>query len=84
MTLEKQKAIELVEKFGDTTDNWGTYNLGKRQAKQCAIICVDEILEILSKLHKPEYTTFAINDNIDGYELEDFYEKIKQEIQNLK
>jgi len=54
----KEKAIELVDKFYDTTPNEAWYNppLASAsmeykawvQAKQCALIAVDEILGFLS------------------------------------
>jgi hypothetical protein len=39
MKTPKEKAIELVEKFHIV------YTLNNLEAKQCALICVDEILE---------------------------------------
>ena len=38
----KEKAIELVEMFDETL----TYLESKNKAKQCALICIDEMLAI--------------------------------------
>jgi len=47
----KEKAEELVERFGRVIPFQDTYyseeelyNMHKKEAKQCALICVDEIL----------------------------------------
>lgn len=42
MTEPKQKAEELINKFEDNLSYGCTHN-----AKQCAIICVEEIIEAL-------------------------------------
>jgi hypothetical protein len=44
MTPPKEKAIELVDKFAQITDDY------HRPSKQCALIAVDEILEQLNHL----------------------------------
>ena len=49
MTLAKEKANELVVKY--QIDNPITYH----QAKQCALIAVDEILNVLFQHHKIDY-----------------------------
>ena len=66
----KEKANELVEKMAiyhwtDICDYEG--------AKQCALIAVDEILEIINN-------TMVLVDIEDDY---DFYLKVKQEIEKL-
>lgn len=97
---EKEKAKELVEHFAETIPeivvasnisgalmerDWET-------AKQCALICVDEKIEVLEKLRKPEYTIFIEweqlktkeeADTMDGYEYIDFLKKVKTEIENI-
>jgi hypothetical protein len=64
----KEKAKELVEKFDDCL----TYLESKSKAKQCALISVDEILNI---------------DNIKPYilhkEIIEYWKKVKQEINKL-
>lgn len=49
----KEKAIELVEKYSTfSLRNWYEDN---EVSKQCALICVDEILNILFQHHKIDY-----------------------------
>ena len=68
----KEKAIELVERFLETQSN--TEEL--YDAKQCALICVDEIIN-----------TGVLTDyiKVDGYMLSlfEFYTEVKQEIEIL-
>ena len=60
-----------------------------------AVIAVDKILQILNTLAKPEYVAFLTNDlfKIDGqeydthahgYDLQNYFEQVKTEINNLK
>lgn len=88
----KEKAEELVHKFmphssGDSNNN---------EAKICALISVDEIIKILISLYKPEYTSFnTVNelmykfeesdecDVMDGYQMVEYYEQVKQEIEKI-
>ena len=81
----KEKAIELVDKFYQTTPNECFVNepigiAGRykswNQSKQCALISVDEILESLGykKLSDSPYTTL---------EARQYYVQVKQEIENL-
>jgi predicted proteasome-type protease len=58
----KEKAKELVDRF------WYSLSITLEQAKQCALIAVDEIL----KLHKKV-----------ALETLKFYQQVKQEIQAL-
>ena len=65
----KDKAKELVDRFLGITYNW-------QAAKQCALICVDEIINT------------GINQDYikqDGYMLSlvEFYTEVKQEINKL-
>ena len=81
----KAKAEELVDKFYQTTPNEyfvnepigikGRYKSWE-QAKQCALIAVDEIREALiyGKLDDSPYTSL---------EARQFYLQVKQEIKNL-
>jgi hypothetical protein len=71
-TTIDDKAIKLVEKFEKAIDpNFGI--LKKRnvvvKAKQCALICVDEIISFISE--DPYYNGF------------DFWPKVKEKIQSL-
>jgi hypothetical protein len=85
----KEKAEELFGKFYSIT---GPFT----EAKQCALIAVDEIKTILMSLYKPEYTSFnTVNELMykfeesnecevmDGYEMVMYYDEVKQEIEKL-
>jgi hypothetical protein len=66
----KEKAVELVGKYYDSLPQWVNAN----DAKQCALIAVDEILENFggtSKKHLCSYLIF------------EFYEDVKKEIKLL-
>ena len=79
----KEKAGELVDKFYQTTPNEyfvnepigikGRYKSWE-QAKQCALIAVDEILNA-----NPNYPEFKEN---EGTPIR-YWEVVKQEIENL-
>tara|TARA_R110000822_G_C15270716_1_gene489203 strand:+ start:1121 stop:1315 length:195 start_codon:yes stop_codon:yes gene_type:complete len=46
--IPKQKAKELVQKFNKDSRFWDCYNdvpLEERHDKNCALICVDEIIK---------------------------------------
>lgn len=88
----KQKAIELRDKFyfhaisGNPIDESAEEQLNLN-AKACAIILVNEVIEKLDRLHKPEYVTFFpgndLEENSDGYELQDFWNQVEVEILKL-
>jgi hypothetical protein len=61
----KEKAEELVKKFFDAT------NIYTFEAKDCALIAVDEILEIVSSDESMLITELQ------------FWQQVKQEINNL-
>lgn len=79
----KEKAQELVDKFYQTTPNetWIDEPLGEfmktytawGQAKQCALIAVDELIKIHYLLTTTHDTSPSIN----------YWKAVKQEIQNL-
>ena len=77
----KEKALFLVDRFGNDIDYCEHHfqdqpSLCTHQAKQCALICCDEIIEALQPLLK----TSAVMDVIDIVE---YYKAAKNEIQNL-
>ena len=79
----KEKAIELVDKFNNHTVKELVYLKngkvieGKTEAKQCALIAVDEMINYFSKeLFMMAYPEIAIS------ELE-YWQEVKQEIENL-
>ena len=65
----KEKAIELVERFLEPIDGLHKYPMCFDTAKQCALICVDEILDAVTTIADKRF---------------DFYTEVKQEILNLK
>ena len=72
----KEKAIELLHKFCSTTEGFYKSKKNIKNAKQCALIAVDEIIigyefDSLDIEHK------RIIDNIN------YWDKVKQEIENL-
>ena len=75
----KEKAFELAHKFRlleiRTSEN-SYMMISMADAKQCALIAVDEILESLGykKLSDSPYTTL---------EARQYYVQVKQEIENL-
>lgn len=79
----KEKAKELVDKFYQTTPNetWINEPSGEfmetytawGQAKQCALIAVDELIKIHYLLTTTHDTSPSIN----------YWKEVKQEIQNL-
>ena len=68
----KEKALELCQKFGYLGIKWEQTNyttLSLENAKKCALIAVDEILDILDC---PDWSnTF------------EYYQEVKQEIEKL-
>jgi hypothetical protein len=46
----KEKAINLVHKFCSTTDGFYKSKKNLKNAKQCALIAVDEILKVIEEL----------------------------------
>ena len=60
----KEKAIELFEKYFEITNNY-------YQAKQCALIAVDEILN---------YTSMGLPD-MEGVFYDSFWMEVKKEIE---
>jgi hypothetical protein len=71
MKTPKEKSIELVDKFYNYVNCWGNdgnadYQLAMVNAKQCALIAVDEILNVI-EVPSIEYK---------------YWEEVKQEIKN--
>jgi hypothetical protein len=65
----KEKAIDLVHKFGMENQYY-------ERAKQCALICVDEIINVA----KPEChieTAYNLEETLE------YWEEVKQEIEKL-
>lgn len=89
---EKEKASELVKKFDDCLNHIamgsnGLEDMLLERAKACALICCDEMINLLSQIRKPENTVFIEDYQNpipnDGYEVKYFWELVKTEIENL-
>lgn len=74
------KAKELVDKYYYLFSIELENTIDYRQAKQCSLIAVDEILEVIPNevldIWKGE-TYMALNENVS------YWEQVKQEIKNL-
>ncbi|NNE33535.1 MAG: hypothetical protein HKN40_14350 [Winogradskyella sp.] len=70
----KEKAQDLVDRFKDikvgTIDQGRVFYVGDALAKQCALICVDEILDALYEMR-------------DAHKKYNYWQRIKKEIENL-
>jgi hypothetical protein len=73
MKTPEQKAKELVEKFEDDLMECDTYFL-EAAKKRCALIAVDEIIDLNLGLSNCDENNWAI---------EKFYLEVQQEIQKL-
>lgn len=67
----KEKAKELTNKFLKT-------GMMIRRAKQCALICVDEKIEVLNHLYHGYEKENSLVDKMKVY-----YNEVKQEIEKL-
>ena len=63
----KEKAEQLVEKFKPLCDGYFGGKINKAFAKQCALIAVDEIINI----------------RLLFFDEKEYWQKVKQEIENL-
>jgi hypothetical protein len=85
----KEKAKQLVDKFRNEF-NWveKDFNVDLyRDTRQCALIAVDEIIELLNRISKPEYVYFFPMPNIEegneGYDEINYWNEVKTEIEKL-
>ena len=67
----KEKAKELYHKYADEFNFDDTYRGYREQSKQCALIAVDEILNVLS---------YKVSSNFEEIQ---YYVEVKQEIEKL-
>jgi len=74
MTEQKKKAKELIDKFMNPIDGLHKYPMCFDTAKQCAILCVEEIIE----LRKGYF------DCVKPKQDESFWQEVKEEIINYK
>ena len=70
----KEKANELLDKM--------TMEIGKFNAKQCALIAVDELIESFSSIYD---TSIQNIEKYSGakYGMKDYWQEVKQEIEAL-
>ena len=71
----KDKAKELVDKMWNIDERYGS--IGFHEAKQCALVAVDEILNF--DLKAKNESQFIIERRI-----EDYWEEVKQEIEKYE
>jgi hypothetical protein len=74
----KEKAKELVGKF-----NYESKHFLMLDAKQCALIAVDEMLEATKQPRRTYDTTNHGSMEISGYYYSDFWIEVKSEIEEL-
>ena len=66
----KEKAKELVDKFYYIPNSQGIFMMQDYQAKECALIAVDEILFVVSKYNDTQAEV-------------SYWQEVKQEIENI-
>ncbi len=99
--IPKEKAENLIKRFKSyahcDTDRNTDYKEQTKQlqnnAKQCALIAVNECIKMLEGLHKPEYVLFDIygpkqysmegETDFNGYTMNEYFEQVKIEINKL-
>jgi len=74
----KDKAKELVSKFRGWAMEGIRSNSNFHAAKECAIICVDEIINFGSK-----NSNWGIGEPYNSISHKGYWEQVKQEIENL-
>jgi hypothetical protein len=78
----KEKATELVKKM----HNCGGYGFELEDAKQCALIAVDEIIDLMDKASSISGNFMRLTKNNSYQSIEDEYQywlQVKQEIEKL-
>ena len=71
-----EKAVEMTNKYlsiEDTQSKMGGNLMFKSEAKKCALIAIDEILEAIKRMV----------DEFSGYSADEYYIKVKYEIEGL-
>ena len=74
----KEKALELVQKYFKA--NHQPY--GFKDAKQCALIAVDELIESFNSIYDASIRNIEKYSGAQ-YEMRDYWESVKQEIEKL-
>ena len=77
----KEKAIELLHKFCSTTEGFYKSKKNIKNAKQCALIAVDEIIEATNMYQ------YGINNSLEHIPAKivkhPYWQEVKQEIEAL-
>lgn len=90
----KEKADELVEAYKKYMYPFHPV-VAEKQAKECALIQIKDMLQIFEGLHKPEYCAFdaigeqkyKLSDDPEyrthktGYEMKEYFEQVKAELE---
>lgn len=86
----REKAEELVEKFIEHTQEWSEldgYIVNEYNAKQCALIAVDEIMDAPNSKRNYSYMELITEDAPDTSwfwnQFDDFWNDVKDEIEKL-
>jgi hypothetical protein len=80
----KEKAKELFDKFIPLVDiDVRDSNSEINNAKQCALIAVDEIWNYVAVIEQHETADFAFGGSFDGDEYFKYLQQVKQEILEL-
>ena len=81
----KEKANELIEIFKNETDGIAAYNYDNVNI-QCALICVDEIIQTIGRLKAitPMFGGRPFYSDINNEEIKNYWKEVKQEIKNMK
>jgi hypothetical protein len=76
MLPPKEKAAELISKFRQIPPSSPYTGIGDEEAKQCALLTVDEIM-FYNLMEYPQHSTiYAPHKN-------DYWQQVKQEIEQL-
>ena len=73
----KEKAIDLIADFYDIKSNEPDYGMEREMAKKCALIAVDEILNIIPCYEEYGSNGWVLIDNSE------YWEEVKKEIEKL-
>ena len=78
----KQKAVELIEQFMQPIDGLHKYPMCYDTAKQCALICCDEIIQ--SGILTPQLKRHYVNGYPPTIEELEFWQSVRTKIINHK
>ena len=73
----KEKAVELIDKFYYIHNSQGIFMMQDYQAKQCALIAINEVQQLIKDLSSDKNRFIYIVDEMN------YWEEVKQEIELL-